>query len=76
MWPNPLRLASPERADGGVAVGQPTQQDANPPPLEHENPGSSDVGETPGTPTPKIAAVEEVDRTPTPGEHITVRSLT
>ena len=74
MWPDSLRLATPERAEEGKAAVQPTQQQDTSPPLKHENPDPSGTGETLETPTPK-PTVEEAMKTPILGEYIPVPFL-
>jgi len=71
MWPNPLRLASPEHGDKGKVGGQPTQQDANRPPV-HKNPEPCNTEKALETPTPEKPTAEGAEKIPTPGEHILV----
>jgi hypothetical protein len=70
MWPNPLRLASPERGDEGKT--QAAQKDINPPP-EHKNPEPNGAEETSETPTPEKPTVDEIEKTPTLGEYVPIR---
>jgi len=65
MWPDSLRLASPERVDESKAAGQPTQQDTHTPGIE----------ETLGTSTLKKPTVEEVDEASTPGKRVPIQFL-
>ena len=73
MWPNSLRLALPERAEG-KAGGQPAQTDTDPS-SEYRNPTSGSMEETSGTPTPTQPISEVVEETPALGEYASDRFL-
>jgi len=68
MWPNPLRLALPERVGEGKEAGQPTRDPNSL--LEHKSPEFSGTEETLGSPTPKGTTAEEANKMPGPGKHI------